>query len=117
MSIQRFPEGRRGRCAATAHNGLVYAVAVDPDESDGLAAQTRGALAELDRVLALAGADKSGLLQATVYITDMAAKQEMDDVWCDWVGPEGNWPQRACVCVTLAGRHLVEIAVTAAARD
>lgn len=114
MSIRRFPEGRTGRSAAVSHAGLVYAVAVDPVEAEGLAAQTRNALAELDRVLALAGANKSGLLQATVYITDMAAKQEMDDVWCDWVGHAENWPQRACVCVTLASAHLVEIVVTAA---
>lgn len=117
MNIKRFPEGRTGRCAAVASDGIVHAVAVDPAEGEGIAAQTRGALAEIDRVLALAGSGKAGLLQATIYLNDMADKDVMNDIWCDWVGPEENWPQRACVGATLAGRHLIEIVVTAKASD
>lgn len=117
MTISRYPEGRQGRCAAVSAGGLVYAVAVDPLESDGIAAQTRNALAEIERVLELAGSGKSLLLQATVYLSDMADKTVMNDVWCDWVGPEENWPQRACVGATLAKGHLIEVAVTAARPD
>lgn len=113
MPIHRFPEGRTGRCAAVAAGGLVYAVAVDPSESDGIAAQTRNTLAEIDRVLALAGSNKSGLLQATVYLNDMSDKAVMNNIWCDWVGPEDNWPQRACVGATLADGALIEVVVTA----
>ena len=113
MQIKRFPEGRQGRCAAVVAGGLVYAVAVDPSESDGIAAQTRNALAEIDRVLALAGSGKSGLLQATVYLNDMSHKSVMNDIWCDWIGPQDNWPQRACVGATLADGHLIEVVVTA----
>jgi enamine deaminase RidA (YjgF/YER057c/UK114 family) len=39
----------------------------------------------------------------------------MDEVWNEWIGPE-NWPQRACVQVTLAVNTLVEITVVAARR-
>lgn len=95
------------------HGGLVYAVATDTTSAAGITEQTRRALAALDKNLEDAGSDKSRLLQATVYLRDMAAKPEMDAVWCDWIGGAGNWPQRACVGADLAGDDLVEIVVTA----
>ena len=49
--------------------------------------------------------------EATVYLTDMDTKQEMDDVWCDWIGEHG--PCRACVGTELAHGHRVEIKVLA----
>ena len=72
------------------------------------------ALYALEKNLIDAGSGKSGLLQVTVYLTDMSMKAEMDAVWCDWIGDEGNWPQRACVGVDLAGDDLIEIVATAA---
>src|SRR3546814_3197953 len=56
--------------------------------------QTIDALANIDRQLAKAGTDKSRLLQATVYITDMALKAQMNEVWLGWIDPD-NAPQRA----------------------
>lgn len=114
MTITRIAGTSRGRSRAVVHGGLVYAVATDATSAPGIAEQTRRALAALDRNLEDAGSDKSRLLRATVYLRDMAMKPEMDAVWCDWVGPEENWPQRACVGAGLAGGDLVEIVVTAA---
>jgi hypothetical protein len=37
----------------------------------------------------------------------------MDPVWCTWIGPEENWPQRACVGADLDDRYLIEIVVIA----
>ncbi|MEL6421202.1 MAG: hypothetical protein AAFQ42_01945 [Pseudomonadota bacterium] len=37
----------------------------------------------------------------------------MDSVWIDWVGPEENWPQRACVGVDLYDDCLIEVVATA----
>jgi len=113
MSIQRFPGGAQGRCSAVAHGGYVYAVATDLSDADNIADQTRNTLAALDRTLAEAGSSKEGLLQATVYLTDMANKTAMDEVWCEWIGPVENWPQRACVGTDLAGTDLIEVVVTA----
>jgi enamine deaminase RidA (YjgF/YER057c/UK114 family) len=67
----------------------------------------------LDRALADAGTDKSKLLSATVYITDMARKQEMNSAWLEWVDPD-NAPQRACIGVALDGQDLIEIVAVAA---
>ena len=113
--MQRFPEGRQGRCSCVVHDGYVYAVAVavDPHETDNITDQTRNTLAELDTALTRSGSGKRGLLQATVYITDMANKAAMDAVWIDWIGAPENWPQRACVGVDLAPGHMIEIVVTA----
>ena len=59
-----------------AHGGLVYAVATGAGES--VAEQTRATLAQIDRNLGDAGSDRTRILQATVYLRDMATKEEMD---------------------------------------
>ena len=112
MEITRVRGAAKGRSRAVAHGGLVYAVATGAGA--GVAEQTRATLAAIDRNLADAGSDKTRILQATVYLRDMGAKEEMDAVWRDWIGGPENWPQRACVGTNLAGEDLVEIVVTAA---
>ncbi len=114
VAVKRISGGAIGRCAAVQAGGIVYAVATDPDCSDGIAEQTRSTLYELDRVLAKAGSGKAGLLQATVYLSDISNKPSMDAVWREWVGPEENWPQRACIGVELEDRYLIEVVVIAA---
>ena len=114
MSIERFTGTAVGRGRAVSHAGLVYAVATAPDDSTDLADQTAQTLAEIDRHLTDAGTDRSRLLSATVYVTNIERKAEMDAQWTAWIGPQENWPQRACVQVGLAGNTLVEIVVVAA---
>lgn len=111
--MKRYPEGAKGRCSAVVSDGLVYAVATDPKCAEGISQQTRNTLHELDRLLIKAGSGKAGLLQATVYLSDISTKPDMDSVWCDWIGPEENWPQRACVGVDLDDLYLIEIVVVA----
>ena len=114
LEISRYPGQRRGRCGAVSFNGLVYAVATDTSSAHGIVEQTRRALSELEDALDKAGSGKAGLLQATVYLNDIADKAEMDEVWCDWIGEQKNWPQRACIGVSLANADLIEIVVVAA---
>jgi enamine deaminase RidA (YjgF/YER057c/UK114 family) len=116
MEIQRHPGQAQGRCRAVAWNGLVFAVATAPEKTSSVSDQTRQTLAEIDRHLTDAGSDRSRLLSATVYVSDMAHKAEMDAVWCQWLGSGGEWPQRACVQAGLAPGTLVEITVVAAGR-
>ena len=113
--VMRFPVPGRGRCTAVVSDGLVYAVATDPECADGIIEQTRNTLQELDRVLAEAGSGKAGLLQATVYLSNITEKPEMDSVWIPWIGPEENWPQRACVGAGLDEGYLIEVVVVAKA--
>ena len=110
--IERWTRRRQGALRATAWRDLVFTVATAP--GDTVAEQTRASLAQLSRNLAEAGADNTRLLSATVYLTDIANKAEMDAEWCEWIGDAANWPQRACVQADLAPGTLVEITVVAA---
>ena len=111
--IARFPGPGRPRSRSVVHGGLVYTVATAPVKSASLYEQTKQALAFLDESLAQAGTAKARILQATVYITDMAQKPEMNRAWDEWVDYDQP-PQRACIGVALEGADLVEIIVIAA---
>jgi len=111
--IKRFPGTVATRSRAVAHDGIVYAVATAKNKSAPLYEQTKDALALIEATLAEAGTSKSRILRATVYITDMSRKSEMDRAWDEWVD-RANPPQRACIGVALADKDLVEILVTAA---
>jgi enamine deaminase RidA (YjgF/YER057c/UK114 family) len=111
--IKRFAGSAPTRSRAVLNDGLLFTVATAKDKSPSLYQQTRDALAAIDRNLADAGTTKSRILTATVYITDMSRKAEMNRAWDEWVDV-ANAPQRACIAVTLEGADLVEILVTAA---
>ncbi|HMO29440.1 RidA family protein [Enterovirga sp.] len=76
--------------------------------------QTKDVLARIDALLATAGSDKTKLLSATIWLTDMGRFAEMNAIWDAWVAP-GCTPARACVEAKLASpSYDVEIAVIAA---
>jgi enamine deaminase RidA (YjgF/YER057c/UK114 family) len=110
--IERWQGDARGRSRATAWRDLVFTVATAPGPT--VAEQTRASLAQISANLLEAGTDHTRLLSATVYLTDIANKAQMDAEWCDWTGDSANWPQRACVQAELAPGALVEITVVAA---
>jgi enamine deaminase RidA (YjgF/YER057c/UK114 family) len=113
MSIQRLEVGRR-MSQAVVHNGTVYLAGQVAADASSAREQTVSILKRIDALLAAAGTDKSKLLSATVWLTDMGKFDEMNSVWDAWVSP-GNTPARACVEARLAGpQYLVEIAVVAA---
>ena len=113
--IQRFGPSRlsstRGR--SVIYNGVVTTVATSDTKEASLYAQAAEALAVIDRNLAEAGTDKSRILTAMVYITDMRNKPELNRAWDEWVDRK-NPPMRACLGVELEAPHIVEIVVTAA---
>jgi enamine deaminase RidA (YjgF/YER057c/UK114 family) len=116
MSIRRFAGDATGRSRAVAFDNLVFTVATVAGATS-LAEQTRQVLARIEQNLGDAGSDKTRLLSATVYLTDISRKAEMDEVWNEWIGPKENWPQRACVQAGLAPGVQVEITVIAARRS
>ena len=101
------------RSRAAVHDNLVVTVAVAPDPvPSSMYEQSVKALARLDESLALCGSDKSRILSAIVYITDIKRKGEMNRAWDEWVDLK-NPPMRACIGVDLEPPHIVEIVVTA----
>jgi enamine deaminase RidA (YjgF/YER057c/UK114 family) len=98
------------------HGDTIYLAGIVAHGSAGesVTKQTQEVLSIIDGHLAKAGSNKSKLLSATIYITDMKNFAEMNAVWDGWVSP-GNTPARATVEVNLAGpKYGVEIMVIAA---
>jgi enamine deaminase RidA (YjgF/YER057c/UK114 family) len=82
------------------------------DKRGDIQAQTREVLAKIDKALAAAGSDKSHLLSAQIFVSDIALRPQMNEVWTAWIDPK-NPPTRACVGVQLEGTTKVEIVVVA----
>ena len=115
MSIRRLHPGTR-MSQVVLHGDTVYLAGQVGSDTPGatVADQTRNILDKIDGYLAEVGSDKSKILSATIWITDMATFDEMNGVWDAWVDPE-NPPARACVEAKLAApEYTVEIMVTAA---
>ena len=114
MSIQRHDSGAR-MSQTVIHGDTVYlAGQVADDTSAGVKGQTEQILAKIDARLAAAGSDKSKLLSAQLWISDMRHFNEMNAAWDAWISP-GNAPARACVEAQLAAPQFqVEIMVIAA---
>jgi enamine deaminase RidA (YjgF/YER057c/UK114 family) len=114
MSIERYEVGPR-MSQAVVHRGIAYLAGIVADEPvPSVGEQTRQVLAKIDRLLAAAGSDKTNLLKATIWLTDIRRFDEMNAVWETWVAT-GKPPARATVEARLAGAgYLVEIMVEAA---
>jgi enamine deaminase RidA (YjgF/YER057c/UK114 family) len=97
-------------------NQTVY-LAGQVAEGASVSVQTGAILEGIDALLAQANSDKSRLLTATIWLTDMSTFAEMNRVWEAWVVP-GSTPARATVhSARLAGPEFkVEIAVVAGQR-
>ncbi len=113
MTIRRIQPGKR-MSQAVIHGNTVYLAGQVGKPGTSVAEQTKTVLAEIDRLLAEAGSDKSKLLQATIWLADMRDFDAMNAVWDAWVDP-ANPPARATGEARLAGpEYLVEIIVVAA---
>ena len=113
-TITRIEAGSR-MSKAVVHGDTVYLAGIVADDNkQDVTGQTKQILAEIDRLLALAGTDKSKLLRANIWLSDIATFGQMNAVWDAWVSP-GNTPARATVEASLATPdYKVEIMVVAA---
>jgi enamine deaminase RidA (YjgF/YER057c/UK114 family) len=115
MAIERHETGPR-MSKAVVHGGTVYlsGIVADAPKGKSMTEQTKSILSQIDGFLARAGTDKSKLLSANIWITDMTKFAEMNAVWDAWVAP-GHAPARATVEAKLASPdYVVEIMVVAA---
>jgi enamine deaminase RidA (YjgF/YER057c/UK114 family) len=112
--ITRMKTGPRMSQIVIHGNTVYLSGQVASDRSGDTAKQTREVLAAIDGLLAEAGTDKSHVLAATIYLTDMSTFNEMNAVWEAWIAP-GCAPARATVGAPLASSaYRVEIVVVAA---
>lgn len=113
MTITRHEVGPR-MSQAVVHGNTAYLAGQVGKPGGSVAQQTTDILAEIDRLLALVGSDKTKILQAIIWLADMKDFAEMNGVWDKWA-PQGNTPARATGEAKLATPdYLVEIIVTAA---
>jgi enamine deaminase RidA (YjgF/YER057c/UK114 family) len=115
MSVTRKHSGPR-MSQLVVHGDTVYLAGQVALEAPGasVADQTRDILQRIDQYLGEAGSDKSMLLAATIWLSDMGTFNEMNEIWDAWIDP-ANPPARACVESRLAApQFTVEIMVTAA---
>ena len=116
MPIERIQTGPR-MSQAVIHNQTVYLAGQVAAGLPGgtVAEQTKEILAKIDALLAAARTDKTKLLSATIWLTDIGTFAEMNRVWEAWVHP-GATPARATVATpALASSEFkIEIAVIAA---
>ena len=103
-----------GRNKSSAYKDLVWTVATSSNTSVGIEQQTKLTLDMIQSNLIELGSNKSKIVSAQVYVANMAEKHLMDSVWKNWLGTNPNdWPQRACLGVSLEGNVLIEVTVTA----
>jgi enamine deaminase RidA (YjgF/YER057c/UK114 family) len=115
MTIKRIGAGKR-MSQAVIHGSKVYLAGCVAEKTAGkpVREQTAEILAEIDKILAEAGTDKTRILKANIWLTDISTFAEMNAAWDAWV-VAGQTPARATVEARLAGAGLdVEIMVEAA---
>ncbi len=99
---------------AVEYHGFVYLPGiVARDTKLDIKGQTADVLDQIDAMLELHGTDKTRLLQATIWVKDIAQRGAMNEIWAPWL-PKDGAPVRACVQAEMAAPDvLVEIMITA----
>jgi 2-iminobutanoate/2-iminopropanoate deaminase len=98
---------------AVEANGLVFVGGtIADDTSVSMGEQTRNILGKIASYLKEAGTDASRVVSASIFVTDLSKKKEMDAAWTEFFGDD--LPARATVGVAdLGGGALIEVVVTA----
>ena len=115
MSLTRIAAGDR-MSQAVIHNGVAYLAGIVAEAAAGKSVRehTADILAQIDAILAQAGSDKTKILKANIWLTDIRRFAEMNQAWDSWV-VKGQTPARATIEGKLAAPGLdVEIMVEAA---
>ena len=114
MKVQRFQMGTRMSQAVKA-SGIVALSGQVSDIGGDITRQAEDIFAKIDTLLQAAGTDKSKLLSATIWLSDMAYYDQFNSVWDNWIDPF-NPPARACVQARLVkAEWVVEVQVLALA--
>ena len=112
MSITRSIRTPIMHRAVEASGFVFIGGTIADDTSVSMGEQTRNILGKIAGYLKEAGTDQSRVLSASIFVTDLSKKKEMDAAWIAFFGDD--LPTRATVGVAdLGGGALIEIVVTA----
>lgn len=99
--------------AVSVGNLVFIGGCIADDTSAPMAEQTRNILGKIGGYLEQVGSGLDRVVTATIFVTDLTQKREMDAVWTEVFGD--NLPARATVGVNdLGGGALIEVVTTAA---
>ncbi|TAJ38836.1 MAG: RidA family protein [Reyranella sp.] len=112
--LRRIDPGPR-LCEATVYGDRMYLSGMIPeDTAQDITGQVKQALAEIDSLLVKGGSDKTKILSAVIWLSDIGDFAAMNKVWDTWVVP-GQTPARATVQARLNDPAMkIEIMVVAA---
>ena len=114
MAVSRIQAGPRMSQAVIHGNTVYLAGQVAANPKADAKGQTKQILGQIDKLLKAAGSDKTKLVSANIWLSDMRYFADMNSAWDAWV-VAGQTPARATVEAKLAGpQYLVEIMVVAA---
>ncbi|MES2291928.1 MAG: RidA family protein [Pseudomonadota bacterium] len=113
-AIRRIEAGPR-LSEAIIYGERIYTSGFVADAMQGKSVldQTTDILKQIDSMLALAGSDKTRILKANIWLSDIETFDQMNQAWEAWVIP-GQAPARATVEARLADpAYNVEIMIEA----
>ena len=113
--IPRIEPGAR-MSEAVIHGGKIYTAGIVADKTVGKSVleQTREVLEQIDALLKQAGSDKTRILKANIWLTDINTFAQMNQAWDAWA-VAAKTPARATVEAKLAAPgYDVEIMIEAA---
>lgn len=114
MSVRHIDPGPRLSEATVFGDRMYLSGMIPEDTSADIAGQVKQTLAEIDSLLAKGGSDKSRILSAVIWLSDISDFAAMNAVWDAWV-VAGQTPARATVEAKLTDPQMkVEIMVVAA---
>lgn len=119
VSTEEAPAAIGPYSQAVSANGMVYTsgqLPIDPETGnfpEGIQAQTRQSLKNLEAILKAAGSGMDFIIKTTVFLSDMNHFTAMNEVYSEFF-KEGNYPVRSAIEVArLPKDALVEIEATA----
>lgn len=113
--IRRIESGAR-MSEAVIHGGKMYTAGIVADAAFGKSVfeQTKDILQQIDEILAKGGTDKTRILKANIWLSDISTFAQMNQAWDAWA-VAGKTPARATVEAKLAAPgYDVEIMIEAA---
>jgi len=114
MNIKRIGAGNRmSEAVVLGNRAYLSGFVAETAAGKSVKEQTQDILTQIDATLKEAGTDKTNILKANIWLTDISTFSQMNEAWDAWVVP-GQTPARATVESKLAAPGLdVEIMVEA----
>ena len=115
MNIKRIGAGNRmSEAVILGNRAYLSGFVAEKTVGKSVREQTQDILEQIEATLKEAGTDKTNILKANIWLTDISTFAQMNEAWDRWVVP-GKTPARATVESRLAAPGLdVEIMVEAA---